>query len=101
MLNTLVLGAGIAWILWKFFSEGNLRYLLISLLLIEFTLSRWPLFLSMQLTFGAWALTAAGFMIYENYYSKGIKNSSSMTSVYILLFIAFGLFFLGSYWIRR
>ncbi|HNA62335.1 MAG TPA: hypothetical protein PKW79_04590 [Rhabdochlamydiaceae bacterium] len=98
MLNTLVLVSSVLWVLYKFFHEKNLKYLLIAFVLSALILSQWPFFLSEKLPFAVWSFTAAGFMIYENYYKKGFKNSPPTTSIYILLFIGFGLLFLGEVW---
>jgi hypothetical protein len=73
MLNTLILIAGVAWILWKFFQGKNLRNLFIAFFFIALILAQWPLFFPMKLVFAIWSFTAAGFMFYENFYKKNLR----------------------------
>lgn len=97
MIQSLVIFGGMIWFLWKFFCDKNLRHLFIAIFLAALILTQWPVYLSYKFSFALWALMAAGFMIYEVSYKKEEKQRkrSPLTYIYILLFIAFGLLFLG------
>jgi hypothetical protein len=99
MVTSLVLLGGAGWFFWKFLSSKNLRHFYIAIFLITFILSQWPLFFPMKFVFSIDAWIAAAFLIYENAL-KGIKNSSSMTYIYVLLFILFGILFFGEAWLE-
>lgn len=99
--ESLITLLAVVWILWKFISNKNLKYLMFAIMLAVFILSRWPLFLPMRVTFGLWGLIAAGFMTYEFPYKKGIKNTSSTVYVYILLFVCFSFAFLAEVFINH
>jgi hypothetical protein len=99
MINTLVLLGGLVWGLWKFFSGRNLRHLFVLIFLVAFILSQWPLFLPTKFTFSITSFAAAGFLIYEYPYRKGLKSGLPMTYIYIFLFIMFGILFFGEGWL--
>lgn len=95
MLNSLILVGGIIFFLWLFFSKKNLRHLFTAIFLAGLILSQWPFFLPYKIVLAIASFTAAGCIIYESPYKKGIKACSEMVFIYIFLFILFGVLFLG------
>jgi len=85
MIETIVVVLGSLWFFYKWITKGEMKYLLISLVLIALQLSRWPFFLNVNLVFGIISIIGAVLMGIEFYVKKGIA------SIYPYIIILLGI----------
>lgn len=86
MIEAIVIGLGAIWFFYKWITQKEMKYILISLVLIVFQLSRWPFFLNANLVFGVISIISAVLMGIEFFVKKRIGSIYP----YIIIQLAIG-----------
>lgn len=91
MIDTMIVLLGCFWMLYKSYKKKDVKIVYLVIILLLFQLSQWPLYLPIFVSFGLQSIFAGGLVFYEYY----IKLKDRLAVTLSILFVAFGLIFLG------
>lgn len=97
MMNAIVVGMGIIWLIYKWVVQKKVKYIVTPFILFLLQLSMWPFFLKIECVFGILSLMC-GVMLSLEYC---IKKRIDSIYPYIIVFTVIGLWLLGQFFLSN